>query len=384
MADAPLIPLSAVDCVRPAVSRTENILFHPMRWAIWWRLALLGLATGEAATQGFNFNFPSGGDWSKIGDAAGGSGTPAPAPNVSPLPHIPGLSDARLALLLTVLVVGVIVLILVHLWVSSVARFMLFDAIATGRYRLREGWKRWGSQGFRYFLFQLALMAANFAVMLMVFGIPILIAWRAGVFSHFKERWGVLLAELLVALPIYLVVAVLFALFGLMVKDFVVPVIALEHISMPDAIRKVWDMVKSAKGDYTIYVLIKIVLAVAIGIALTIVYVIFALVLIVPTVIVAVAIGVSSPHLFEDPVAIAVLITLGLCALPLALFVIGLIGTPAVAFYQSFVLNFFGSRYMPLWVFMHPEGVPAPQSPPQMGGGHEPPPYDIVPPEPAG
>jgi hypothetical protein len=383
MPDVQLTPLSAVDCVRPAVSRTENILFHPMRWSIWWRLAMLGLATGEAANQGFSFNFPSGGDWSKIGDAAGSSGGTASTPGPATFPHIPGLSDARLALMVTTLVVGIFALIIVHMWVSSVARFMLFDAIATGRYRLREGWKRWGSHGFRYFLFQLAYMAVNFALMLMIFGIPLIIAWRAGVFSHFKERWGVLLAELLVALPIYLVVALVLALFYLMVKDFVVPVMALEHITMPEAIRKVWDMVKSAKGDYTIYVLIKIVLTIAVSIALTIVYFIFALILIVPAVIIAIAVGVSSPHLFQDPAAIALIVVLGICAVPPALFVIGLIGTPAVAFYQSFVLNFFGSRYMPLWIFMHPEGVPVPPAPP-LPGGHEPPPYDIVPPEPAG
>jgi hypothetical protein len=384
MADVPLTPISAVDCVRPAVSRAENILLHPMRWSRWWRLAMLGLATGEAATQGFNFNFPSSGDWSKIANAGGSGGATASAPDVSSLPHIPGLSDARIAFIITVLVVGFATLLIVHLWVSSVARFMLLDAVATGRYRLREGWKRWGSQGFRYFLFQLLFLAANFAVMLLIFGIPLLLAWKAGVFSHFKERWGVLLMELMVALPVYLLVALVFALFGLMVKDFVVPVIALEHITIPEAIRKVWSMVKSAKGNYAIYVLIKIVLAIAIGIGLTIVYVIFALILIVPTVLIAVAIGVSSPHFFQDPVTIALMITLALLATIPAIFVVGLIGTPAVVFYQSFVMNFFGSRYTPLWVFMHPGGVPAPPSPPQMDGGHEPPPYDIVPPEPAG
>ena len=379
----PLKPLSAVDCVRPAVSRTENILTHPLRWSRWWRLALLGLATGEAASQGFNgFNFPSG-DWSKIGKA-GGAGS-APSGSAPSWPHIPGLSDARLALMIAVLVVGLFALVLVHMWVSSVARFMLLDAIATGRYRLREGWARWSGHGFRYFLFQLLFVAASFALIFIVFGVPLFLAWKAGVFSHFRERWGILLMEVMVALPVYLVVALLFAIFGLFVKDFVVPVMALEDITMPAAIRKVWEMVKAAKGDYAIYVLIKIVLAIAISIALTIVYVIFALVIMVPAVLILVGVGVASPHLFQDPVMIALLVTFALAAIVPALFVAGLIATPAVVLYQSYVLNFFGSRYAPLWVFMHPEGVPGavpPATP--LGGGHEPPPYDIVPPEPIG
>lgn len=376
----PLKPLSAVDCVRPAVTRTENILTHPIRWSRWWRLALLGLATGEAATQ--SFNFPSGGDWSKIGKAGGTAGGGSSAGPMPSWPHIPGLSDARLALIVTVLVLGFFTLIIVHMWVSSVARFMLFDAIATGRYRLREGWSRWSSHGFRYFLFQLLFITASFALIAIVFGVPLFLAWKAGVFSHFRERWGILLAEVMVALPVYLLAALVLALFGLFVKDFVVPVMALEDITMPGAIRKVWEMVKAAKGDYAIYVLIKILLAIAISIGLTIVYVIFAMVIFVPAVLVLVAVGVASPHLFQDPVMIALLITFAFAAMVPMLFVVGLIATPAVVFYQSYVLNFFGSRYAPLWTFMHPEGVPQPA--PQIGGGHEPPPYDIVPPEPIG
>jgi hypothetical protein len=381
MVDVPLNPLSAVDCVRPAVSRTENILLHPIRWSRWWRLAMLGLATGEAATQSFNFNFPGGGDWSKIGEATGGGGS---TPAIPSMPHIPGLSDARIAFMITVLVLGLFALVIVHLWVSSIARFMLFDAVATGRYRLREGWKRWGSHGFRYFLFQLLFIAAGFVLLLLVFGVPLFLAWKAGVFSNFRERWGTLLMEMMVVVPIYAIVALAMALFGLFVKDFVIPVMALESITMPDAMRKVWGMVKVSKGDYAIYVLIKIVLAIAVGIALMVVYVIVGLIIIVPAIFIAVAIGVASPHLFQDPVTIAFIITLALLAVVPALFVAGLIGTPAVVFYQSFVLNFFGSRYAPLWMFMHPQGVPAPPQAPPMGGGHEPPPYDIVPPEPVG
>ena len=376
----PIKPLSAVECIRPAVSRTEGMLFHPIRWARWWRLALLGLATGEAASQGgCNFNLPGGGDWSKIGDA--GKSSP---PSVPTMPHhVPGISDARIALIIAVLVVGIFALVIIHLYVSSVARFMLFDTIATGRQRLREGWKRWSSHGFRYFLFQILMIMLSMVLFVIMVGIPALIAWKAGVFSDFRNHWAFLLMELIVVVPIFLVVGLAAAVFGLFVKDFVVPIMALEDIPMADAIRKVWTMVKPAKGDYAIYVLMKIALAIGIGIGLAIIYVIFALIIIVPGVIAAVAIGVASPHWYQDPVMIALLITFILAAIIPILFMVGLIATPAVVFYQSYVLNFFGSRYAPLWVFMHPEGVPAtaPSATP-LGGGHEPPPYDIVPPEP--
>jgi hypothetical protein len=356
-------------------------LFTPFRWASWWRLALLGLATGEAASNG-GCNFNGLGDLSKIGQA----GKNAPHNDFAPAAHVPPIPEGAIALIVTTLIIGIIVLVFVHLYVSSVARFMLFDAVATGRQRLREGWKRWHSHGFRYFLFQLLMIVISLTVFGVVIIIPALVAWKAGVFSDFQAHWGFFAMEMVIVVPILVVVAVTFAVFELFFKDFVIPVMGLEAISIADAIRKVWSMVRNKKGDFTIYVLMKIVLAIVIGIAMAIIIAIFSLVVIVPVIIAfLVGAGVGSPQMFESPFTIAVLVTLGLLALIPFIFVIGLIATPAVVFYQSYVLNFFGSRYAPLWVFMHPEGLPSTTPPAApLPGGHEPPPYDIVPPEPTG
>ena len=383
MAELPLKPLSAVDCIRPAVNTTEKTLFSPFRWATWWRLALLGLATGEAASNGgCNFN---GGDWSKVADAMKGthrqSDFIAQASSVS----TPDFPPEAIATIVATLVIGVIVLAFVHLYVSSVARFMLFDAIATGRTRLREGWKRWHSHGLRYFGFQLLFGLVGLAVLCILIGVPALIAWRAGVFSDVKNHVGTLVGELIIFLPLLFFVWVAFAVFALFVKDFVIPVMALEALTISESIGKVWSMARAKKSEYTVYVLMKIVMAIVIGIAMAIIMVILMLILIVPVIIVIVAMVAANPHIFESPVTIAVTVTLAVIALLPLMFIIGLIATPVVVFYQSYVLNFFGSRYAPLWVFMHPEGVPGTTPPAApLPGGHEPPPYDIVPPEPAG
>src|SRR2546421_8436570 len=102
--EIPITPLSAVESIRPAINRTEGQLFHPFRWTKWWRIAMLGLATGEFASQsigGYNFNLPGGGDWSKIGDVGKGG---SPSAGAS-MPHIPGISGAQIALIVTILVV---------------------------------------------------------------------------------------------------------------------------------------------------------------------------------------------------------------------------------------------------------------------------------------
>lgn len=344
---------------------------------------MLGLATGEFASQGGCQS--GGGDWSKIIHAAksgGGDVSPTPASHAG-IPHIPGISTGEIALMITVLVVGIVALVVVHLWVSSVARFMLFDAVATGRYRLREGWKRWGSHGFRYFLFQLAFGAVALVIDIVVLGVPALILWRMGVFSAFKEHLGTFFSVLFLVLPVFMIVALAMAVFAVLVKDFAIPIIALEDITIPDAIRKLWEMVKANKGDYTIYILVKVGIVIVVGIGLTVINVIIALILMVPVAIIFAGAIIANPHMFENPVTIALLITLALFAFVPLLTVIGLVATPAVVFYESYVLHFFGSRYAPLWVFMHPEGVPSPPAPP-LPSGHDHPPYDIVPPEPIG
>jgi hypothetical protein len=354
----PVKPLSAVESIRPAVDRTEKFLFEPFRWARWWRLALLGLATGEFASSG-GCNFRGFGDLGKITRPEAGTSAPA-------IPHIP-IPPAQLAALITVVVLLVLLLAFVHLYIASVARFMLFDTVATGRHRLREAWSRWQGRGFRYFLFQLAFAGIALAVYSVLIGIPLLLAWRLGILHHLKEHLGIFLFALLILLPLLLVFALIFGLVTLFAKDFAVPIIALEDITIPNALRKLWGMVKAAKGDFAIYVLMKIAMAIVVGIALAIINVILLVVLAIPFAIIAAIAIAASPATFRSPVVIAFLVTIAVVfVLPVVLFVIGLIAAPAVMFYESYALNFFGSRYEPLWVFMHPEppaGSPASEQP---------------------
>lgn len=366
-------PLSAVDSIRPAVDRTEKYLFEPFRWAKWWRLAVLGLATGEFASSG-GCNFRGLGNLNKAG-----AGAP------SGLPQIPGLSHGQIAALIALLVTSALVLAIVHLYVASVSRFMLFDTVATGRYHLREGWARWHGHGVRYFLFNLAFAATAIALYSVLIGIPLLLAWRSGIVHHFKEHWGIFLLGLLVLLPIFILSMLVIGIIGLFVKDFAIAIIALENVSVPNALRKLWKMVKSAKSDFAFYILMKIAMAIVVGIALAIADVIVVLILFVPVAIVGAIVVAASPSAFHNPVMIALAVTIAVAViLPVALFVIGLIAAPAVMFYESYALSFFASRYEPLWKFMNPE-PPAgltpsqPSQPPFSEPPPENPPLDLPP-----
>lgn len=45
-------PLSAVDCVSPAIAQTKKQLFTPFQFKRWWRLAVVCILTGEFAGGG--------------------------------------------------------------------------------------------------------------------------------------------------------------------------------------------------------------------------------------------------------------------------------------------------------------------------------------------
>ncbi|MCU1285229.1 MAG: hypothetical protein JWO13_1579 [Acidobacteriales bacterium] len=362
----PVKPLSPVDCIGPAVERTEKLMFQPARWSRWWRIALLGLATGEfASSGGCNSGFR---DFGKLSNPSGG------APGGGP--HIPEINAALIASVVAILVVAAIVLALVHLYVASVSRFMLFDSVAADRYRLRESWSRWHSHGLRYFLFNLAFGAIVLCLYAVLFGAPLLAAWRAGLFTHPREHAAALLFAFLGMIPILLAILLPLAIAHLFIKDFAIPIIALENITIPNALRKLWGMVKAAKGDFAIYVLLKIVIAIAAAIALAIIDIILLLILLIPIGIVAgIIIAAVGTAAFHNPVTIAIAVTAAvIVVLPLVLFVIGFVAAPAVVFYVSYSLYFLGSRYEVLWNYMHPVAEtpvpvvptipPAPENPP--------------------
>jgi len=174
-------PLSAVDCIALAFTQTKKQLFAPFRFSRWARLALICLITGESAGGGGgvpsgNFNFPVSHprdgkslfaipnfDWGKI------------------LPWLPWILAG---------VVLIFFLILLWVYVASVFRFVLFDSVLHDRCQFQGCWTRWEPCGRSYFFWCLALFAVVMAGYAVVIGVPLLIAWRAGLFHHPGEHIG--------------------------------------------------------------------------------------------------------------------------------------------------------------------------------------------------
>jgi len=345
------------------------MLFRPFRFGLWARLAVVALVTGEAGGGGGgggsipNFNTNRGGDnhwgihWS---DRWASAAHLLSEPGWEQIQPYLGWIALAMVLLLAVLL----------LWIYSdcVYRFILLDAVVTGRCRLREGWRRWREAGRRYFVWAVAFGFGAFVLVGVVAGVPVLLAYRAGWFEHPDQNLGVLIGGgILLALVVIALVAVL-AIIDMLGRDFLVPVMAFEEVGAVDGWQRLLTMMGGEKLAYAGYVLMKIAFAMGAAIIFAIVNLIVFLILLIPLGLLGVIgflIGRGAGVTWDNPSVVLLLAAFALLALAGVLYVVGFVYTPGLVFFQSYTLEFFAPRYGPLGSRLFPSSPPpAPLTPP--------------------
>ena len=328
--------VSAIDAISPAFNRTGRILFQPFRLGVWARIGLIALTTGEfsGGSGAANANIP-----------AGNGGGPKEDFLAAADPVADVLRDYFPWILAGV--VALLALGLLAIFISSVFRFILLDAVLRDRPHILGGWRRWQEPGGSYFLWQMGFLFASLAALAVVVGLPILFAWRAGVFQQPDQHLALLIGGgiLLFFVVIGLVLAVM--LIDTFAKDFVVPLMALENLGVFDAWRRLLPLLAAEKLAYTGYILIKIVLTVGSAILFGIINLIVLLVLFVVLGIAgaAIIIGGMAAGLEWNPTTVLIAVAAGSIALGALLYLISFISSPAVVFFQSYALHFLGGRY---------------------------------------
>jgi hypothetical protein len=368
--------VSAVESISPAFARTKQMLFLPFRFALWARLAVVALITGEAGGVGGgggsipNFNRSRGGDdhWASHFGSQWASQWADRWARAAHLFSVSGWQEMQPYVGLIVLGV-VLAMAVVLLWIYSdcVYRFILLDAAISGRCRLREGWRRWREAGRRYFVWVVAFGFCALVLLGIVAGVPMLLAYRAGWFEKPDQHLGALiLGGILLVLVVVALVAVL-AIVEMFGRDFLVPVMAFEGGGPIEAWERLLEMMGAEKMAYTGYVLMKIVLAMGGAIVFSIVDLIVILILLIPLGLLGLAgyfIGNSAGFTWDISTEL-LLAGLGLLVLAGILYVVGFVYAPGLVFFQSYTLEFFAPRYGPLGSRMLPSGSPvAPPTPP--------------------
>jgi len=340
------LPVSAPDAIQPAFRHTKEQLQRPFRFGQWIRLAFVGLLAGEMSSfGGCNFNVPMNtqhrGSQQFLGGALSAQLTDHP------------VLFAGLIAALVVIGLGLLVL---FMYISSVMRFILFDSIVARECHIRQGFTRRKRPGFRLFLWELLLMLATLAALLIAIGIPVACAAALGWFAHSGDHVLGLVLGGLACFFILLVLMVFVAVVNVMTKDFVVPQMALEDISAMEGWRRLWLWLKYDKGGYAGYIGMKIVLAIGAAIALAIVTIVAFLVLLIPIggVGVIAVLGGKAAGWIWNPYTITLAVVLGCIALAIILFASALISVPAIVFFPAYSIYFFAPRYSHLASLLWP------------------------------
>jgi len=360
------LPISAVDAIGPAFEHTKQQLTKPFRFAQWARLALVGFLAGELSSGGGcsmprSFavpRHPSGGD------------------HLLSL-AIPGVNPALYAGLIAILVVCALVLWILFLYVSSVMRFVLFDAVVTRYCEIRKRWNSRQGPGLRLFVWQLLVLFATLVIFTILVGVPAAIAFGLGWIKSPKEHLVPLILGGMVLFFVFLALVIALILVHVFTKDFVVPQMALENISAIEGWRRLLPILRSETGSYAGYAGMKLVMALGAAVVVGIVSVIVILILLIPFGgfgAIAVLLGKAGGltwNLYTISLAV-VLVAIFLCVM---LYAVSLVSVPVIVFFPAYSIYFFAARYAPLSAVLYP-------APPPVAPIPIPPP--LPPPEPIG
>jgi hypothetical protein len=349
--------LNAIDAISPAFQLAKLNLFKPFRWSFWWRIAVLGLLTGELSSGGGggNFNFPA--NFPPPQHRGGGDQLSFLA---RPLPHI---DPHVLWVLIPTLVLAFVIFALVMMYLGSVCRFILLEAVLNGQISIRDAWGRWKNQGARFFGFQLvmgliflSLLAIIVVFFLMVVGVSTL---KTG--DPSGAKYGAIFGALMLFLLALGLLTIPYLIVFVLAKDFAVPVMALEGATFGDAWRKVWGMAKEETGSILGYFGMKIVLTIGAGVIFGIIGMMAIFIILVPVggVGVVAVLGGKAAGLSWNLYTITLAVSIGLLIVFLLICVFALISVPVAMFFPAYGLYFFAGRYKPLHDRLFPPAPPA-------------------------
>jgi hypothetical protein len=384
------LPISAVDCVQPALQHTRSQLFTHFRLGQWSRLALVGILAAEIHVGGCGFgNLGSGIPHTqhKVGDGIFRPSTLfSRSSPLDWLPHTAPRISEHIAQFVALIVVGifvVMVLSFIFLYLNSLFRFILFDAVLQRECSIRAGWQKWRRAGGRFFLWQIVFQISVWIFFAVLVGVPLALSFAAGWATDIRHHIGRLIVGVIFGAALLLAFVVTAVVVQVMAKDFLVPIMALEGVDFADAWRRLLEVVRREQGRFAIYLLLKLVLSIAAGILFTIIAIVPALFVVLPGV--AMVLAGKAAGLGWNVSTISLAIILGTMLVLLLIYLIALVSVPATVFFPAFALYFFAARYPNLNLLLNPDPAPIPHLPPVP---QIPPPFEAPPvppsPEPIG
>ncbi len=243
-----------------AIDRVKLLLFRPFDLGKWFVIGFCAWLAqlGEAGFHGnFNYNFGGG------HDRSGSLSDEFDQAKEFVMTNLYWIIPVAIA----IVAIG-IALWVVFTWLNSRGKFMFLHCVALNKAEVTAPWRKFAREANSLFLFRIVLGLIGTVLSLPLVAVIVVSILRM-VQRGEPSVGGILLCVGLVLVLIAL--AVLFVLIEKLTKDFVVPIMFLRGVGW----RKGWGefrpMLVANVGDFILYILFQIVLALGIGIIVLII-----------------------------------------------------------------------------------------------------------------
>jgi len=247
--------------VSPALERVKLMLFQPFDLGKWfvigfcaW-LAYLGEGGGGGGGTNFNNNFNAGNHSHETG-ADFRHGLEQAWGYV--LNHLYWIIPVAALVILLCLALGIL-----FLWLNCRGKFMFLHCVALNKAEVVEPWNKYEHAGNSLFWFRLVLGLLG-AVLTLPLLVTVAVIILRMVFRGVPEVGGIVTAAGLVLVFFFL--AIVFAIIKKFTLDFVVPIMFLRSGKCWAAWKEFYGLLSAHPGQFALYILFQIVLAMAIGV----------------------------------------------------------------------------------------------------------------------
>jgi hypothetical protein len=339
--------LSAADAVTPAIHRTKDYLFRPFELGTYLKLCLVAVITEGL---GGNFNMPGG----------GGKSHGHTQPNPHPTSHL-SFSPEMIAMAIAAIALVIVVTIAIYYLVTRL-RFAFFHCLIRQTKEIGPGWRLYRNQASRFFALSL-VVGIIFVLLLAVIVLP----FAVGIF-HLVRRTppgthidiGILLSYVLPLIPIFLLAVIVGIAIQVVLRDFMMPHMALENASAGEAWAAARARIVAEKGNFFVYTLLRMVMPIVGLMAIFMVLLIPGLILLGCTAIVFVALHSAFAQATGAAAVAGIMLqaVVGIAAFCILALAGIIVGGPLSVWVRMYALMFYGGRYQALGDVLTPLAPP--------------------------
>jgi hypothetical protein len=338
--------ISAVDSVALAIERTKQFLFRPFEWSTYLKLGLVAILT-----EGLGSNFHSS---SPHVDHGGGHGAWHGSPSLSPFFHP---TPAMIAMFAAIALLAIVLSILIFYLITRL-RFAFFHSLIQNIKEIGPGWRLYRAQASRFFWLNIVVGICFFVVLVLV-AIPFAaLLWRVIEGNRLAGHLdiGLLLGLILPLIPIIILLVIAAMLGDMILRDWMLPHIALDNETAGEAWRQVRARITAEKRQFLVYAILRVILPMIAAIATIVVLALPGLML--AGSIAAIEWGVHSAFTGSTGeswlVGVVLEVFFGLVAFGFALLASICVGGPLSTGVREFAVVFYGGRYKALGDTLYP------------------------------